>query len=213
MDEMGNGTEIQRQVSDRLSVPRFLSSVSTHAKRLDPKLLPIARAAMADIQAQLAPASKTEFAEVLVPRLTQCAPTGMNDDARTEWLNAAWIDLHELPLDLLKLGCNAARFADHPAKIVPAILREVEPIWRQRRGYRSDIETAMGKMKPDEPLDADRRCTPEEAAQIRKAEGIRYDDDGLEKGPDYIPVEKRMAPTREDYISWGVDPATLETMA
>lgn len=202
---MDNGTEltVASEESARLSVPRFLSLVSPNMKRVDPKLRPLGESALQRMSSELTPATRAEFAQALLPSLALVAPSGMNDANREEWLNAAWIALHGIPLDLLKRGCIAARFSDHPAKIVPAILREIEEQWNRRRGNRSEIAAALDKMD-DKPLAKEDRCTPEEAERIRKAAGIRYDDDGREKPANWIPVEQRTAPTREDYIRWGI---------
>ncbi len=48
----------------------------------------------------------------------------MDEVARREWLGVAWKTIGHLPSDLLKIGAEEARrVADHPAKIVPAIMK------------------------------------------------------------------------------------------
>lgn len=95
----------------------------------------------------------------------------MSQDDRTEWLKVAWSTLSDVPADLLAMACRTARkTCDHPAKIVPAIIREVETSWARRRVNRAEVLAAIAKMKPppdDEPL-----CTPEEAAAIIKRVGL-----------------------------------------
>jgi hypothetical protein len=201
-----NATALQTTTAPaERSVPRFLSLVSPNAKHLDPKLKPFAELALREIQSDLRPASRAEFAAALLPGLALVSPTGMTEADRQEWLKAAWIALDGIPLDLLKIGCIGARYSDHPAKIVPAILREVEGMWKQRKASRSDILAAITKMETP-PLPTEERCTPEQAAEIIKRAGLKLDPDHRERSADYIPVEQRPAPTAEDYKRWGIDP-------
>ncbi len=58
----------------------------------------------------------------------------MTGDDRTEWLKVAQMTLADIPADLLARGCEVARrTCDHPSKIVPAILGEIEIAWKNRR--------------------------------------------------------------------------------
>lgn len=58
----------------------------------------------------------------------------MTEEARREWLAVAWATLKHLPADLLKIGAVKAReTADHPAKIVPAIVRATSDLLEARR--------------------------------------------------------------------------------
>lgn len=172
---MDSGTELATQAAPaERSVPRFLSLVSPNMRTVDPKLKPFAESALREAQTELSPATRTEFAGALLPSLALVSPTGMTENDRTEWLNAAWIALDGIPLDLLKRGCVAARFADHPAKIIPAILIETKETWGRRRANRSDILAAMEKMEPkNQPLSPEERCTPEQAAEIIKRVGLK----------------------------------------
>ncbi len=63
----------------------------------------------------------------------------MDEAARGEWLAVAWKTIGHLPPDLLRIGCNHARkAADHPSKIVPAIIRETDELLRRRRELARD---------------------------------------------------------------------------
>jgi hypothetical protein len=58
----------------------------------------------------------------------------MTGDERRTWLSVARETLKGIPEDLLRRGCEAARLkADHPAKIIPAIIREVGQHWETRK--------------------------------------------------------------------------------
>lgn len=59
--------------------------------------------------------------------LTLCAPSGMSVAERGDWLAVAWAEVCDLPAAALAEGCSAARkIVDHPAKLIPAIIREAE---------------------------------------------------------------------------------------
>ena len=60
----------------------------------------------------------------------------MTADERKGWLHAAYAVLRDYPADLIERGAKqAALVADHPAKIVPAIIRAIEDDlrWRNRK--------------------------------------------------------------------------------
>jgi hypothetical protein len=184
--------------------------VPPHAKRLDPRLRSYAGQALAQADEKLAAATSDDFRRELTACLALVAPTGMTQDDRNEWLKVAWGTLAGIPADLLAMGASVARrWADHPSKIVTTILREVEPIWNQRKADRSRVLDAIAKMEP-EP-DTEPRCTPEEAERIRKQCGIKYPDDTVTR-ENYIPVEQRRAPTRAEYLAMGVSADTLDAI-
>lgn len=84
--------------------------------------------------ASLEPATRDDFRDQLTACLALVAPSGMSDGERRDWLLSAWDALRDIPADLLERGCRAARLsADHPAKIVPAIMAEVEDNLKWRR--------------------------------------------------------------------------------
>lgn len=125
----------------------------------------------------LTPATKTEFRNQLTACLVLTAPSGMTEEARSDWLRVAWMTLSHLPSDLLERGCKKAReTADHPAKIVPIIMKEVEDdiAWRKRMQSggpsRSYYEALTAE--PTEP-EKPNYCTPDEARTILEEIGFR----------------------------------------
>lgn len=83
--------------------------------------------------------------------------------------------LSHLPSDLLERGCKKAReCADHPAKIVPIIMKEVEDdiAWRKRMnsgGPSKSYYDALEAVHEEKPS----YCTPEEAREILDQLGLR----------------------------------------
>lgn len=115
----------------------------------------------------LKPATTDDFREQLTSCLILCAPTGMTKDDRQEWLRTAWATLSDLPSDLLREGCAEARkHADHPAKIVPIIMRTVGDAMRMRR----QMETSdhVPRERHIEP----QYVTPEAARAILEKHGL-----------------------------------------
>jgi len=83
-------------------------------------------------------------------------------------MEAAFKALDGIPIGLLKRGCEAAmQNADHPAKIVPAIMAEVREAWATRRKLANDR-----RPDPVQQLPAPDRCTPEEAQEIMRQFGL-----------------------------------------
>jgi hypothetical protein len=84
--------------------------------------------------------------------------------------------LSHLPSDLLERGCMKAReTADHPAKIVPIIMREVDDDyqWRKRMqssGPSKSYSAALTATPVEEKKDY---CTPEQAKSILQELGIK----------------------------------------
>lgn len=82
----------------------------------------------------LIPVNRAEFAIELTPCLALVGGIGMGAEDRREWLNAAFRALDGIPIALLKRGAAAAMVtADHPSKIIPAIMAEVSRDWDWRR--------------------------------------------------------------------------------
>jgi hypothetical protein len=94
----------------------------------------------------------------------------MTEEARREWLAVAWQTLNHLPSDLLSSGCIEARkTADHPSKIVPAIIGYAEPRLENRKRIERDYPLALPAPERSEP----NYCTPEEAAEILRQYGLK----------------------------------------
>lgn len=136
----------------------------------------------------------------------------MNDDARTEWLLAAYVALEGIPSDLLAEGAKVAlQKADHPSKIIPAIIGEIGETWEQRKN-RARGHEYQALNAPAEPRADPNYCTPEEAAAIvnqfkigEKAGKARDPSRPTEQaGATGAPGRK---PTRADYINvFGMTP-------
>lgn len=96
----------------------------------------------------------------------------MTEEARSDWLRVAWMTVSHLPSDLLERGCKKAReTADHPSKIVPIILKEVESDmeWRRRMAPpQSSASLVTALPEPKQQF-----CTAEEAAKILQEVGLR----------------------------------------
>lgn len=201
-------TTLQKAPAEQV-LPRFLSLVPSHAKTLSPTLKPLGELALRQAEASLQSATTADFGRELTASLTLVAPSGMTQADRNEWLKTAWDSLIGIPADLLASACfTARRTCDHPSKIVPTIMREVEAEWRRRRSMRSEVLAALGKMKVDEPLAPEDRCTPEQAAEIiAKLGNLKIQPDKPVRAFN-TPPEK---PDRAWYIAHGIDPdATYE---
>lgn len=150
-------SEERQQLPSQYSAPRQLQPVSANGY-------------------SLIPASEDDFRRELTACLALSAASGMGEDDRTEWLRAAWGTLNGLPADLLQRGCNAARLkADHPSKIVPAIVEEIGRTW----DWRKRNPDPVGEWRPAEPEDRPdpNYCTAEEARKILEEFGLRKPKD------------------------------------
>jgi hypothetical protein len=156
----------------------------------------------------LQPASDDAFITTLLPCLQLVAPVGMDEDSQDTWFEAARIALDGIPIGLLQRGAEAAmQKADHPSKVVPAIMAEISEAWARRKllaAPAADVQ-APALREPD-------RCTPAEAAEIierfkigRGAGPVRDASRPMSvPGASGAPGRK---PTRADYIRlFGIDP-------
>lgn len=166
----------------------------------------------------LTPATKTEFAAALTPCLSLVAGVGLKGDERREWLHAAYIALGDMPVDLLKRGAHEAmRTADHPSKIVPAIIAEVATALetRKRNARPSPYSEAIANQIAL-PAPGNTQCRPEEAAEIieKFAIGRKHPEQGnpwTPKKVDGASGAPSRAPAREEYIKiFGVAPDILD---
>lgn len=115
-----------------------------HAKLLRASL----EAEIAELEAKLAPRSLDEIMGALSRCLTLTAPTGMTAEDRTEWLTIAAPELADLPSMLFDDACaHARRTCDHPAKIIPAILKfEPAHYWLAPAHARRLLSDAKAKL-------------------------------------------------------------------
>lgn len=74
-----------------------------------------------------APMDRKEAMLELTRCLILCAPSGMSVNERGDWLAVAWTEICDIPAAALAEACSAARkTVDHPAKLIPAIIREAD---------------------------------------------------------------------------------------
>jgi hypothetical protein len=130
-------------------------------------------------QGQLSTCSDHDARTVFRNELTAClalvAPVGMTEDSRREWLAVAWDTLRHIPPKDLASGARIARqTCDHPAKIVPAIIKAVEELRPWEKYTRSDPVYDRPQLESPDTI----RCTPEEARQILDEVGIKRDWSG-----------------------------------
>lgn len=114
----------------------------------------------------LEPATTTEFRNELTKCLALAAPVGMDEAAKADWLAAAWETTGHLSSDLLSIGCaHARKVADHPSKIVPAIIAETAGLLKARR------DNAKPAHRDVPALEA-RTCEPKQAEDILREYGL-----------------------------------------
>lgn len=103
---------------------------------------------IAELEARLAPRSLDEIMAVLSRCLTLTAPSGMTQDDRLEWLTIAAPELANLPGMVFDDACaHARRTCDHPAKIIPAILKfEPAHYWSGSDHVRKRLADARAKL-------------------------------------------------------------------
>lgn len=112
------------------------------------------------------------FRNELTACLTLVAPVGMTEEAKREWLMVAWDTLKHLDRTEIEIGARKAREkCDHPAKIVPAILKAIE----EEMPWRSIIRNSIADDRPTERLPAPDYVTHEEAREILDEFGIKRD--------------------------------------
>jgi len=131
------------------------------------------RQEISELEAKLAPRSLEEIIAALSRCLTLTAPSGMSQDDRTEWLMVAAPELAELPSMLFDDACaHARRTCDHPAKIIPAILKYEPPhYWSGPAHFRKLLTEAKAKL---ENIDAPRlKQTVDETEKHEVGSGMK----------------------------------------
>lgn len=161
----------------------------------------------------LVPVTNEEFVTEVSPCLALVSGVGMTRDDQRAWFAAAFKALEGVPIALLRRGAaKAMRVADHPSKIVPAIIAEIDEDWRWRRRMQESSP------QPERlPAPGDSQCTPAEAREIIERFGLGRKFGAAPHPARPVPVTNPMgtpgrAPTREDYIRLGVDPAVLDRL-
>lgn len=158
----------------------------------------------------------------LAPCLTLVGGTGMDEETRVEWYKAAWMALEGIPVDLLERGAKAALAkADHPSKIVAAIMREVGETWENRRGMnarmtRTALEIAEQveqnrRAKLPAPTEEQEESTSEILARVWPT--MSQHENGDRSGKlELNPERECRKPTRADYLALGVAAEALDAM-
>lgn len=113
-----------------------------------------------------------EARKVFRNELTAClaltAPAGMTEESRREWLAVAWDTLkHIQPDDLARCARKARETCDHPAKIVPTIIKAAEELRPWEKYITGEPETQPERLIEPEYV------TPDEAAEILREFGIK----------------------------------------
>lgn len=92
----------------------------------------------------------------------------MSGDERTLWLSAAWAEVRDVPARPFLDACaTARRIVEHPAKLVPTIIREsqeVADIYRKRLAREEAAwanRNAPRLARPDQ-----RQRLPDESAEV-----------------------------------------------
>ncbi|HEX7853837.1 MAG TPA: hypothetical protein VF503_09095 [Sphingobium sp.] len=127
----------------------------------------------------------------------------MSEEDREEWYLGAVGQLRSLPADLFERGIEVAgRYCDHPAKIVPTIMREIERPWAERQRQRDDIAARLRAPSRNPwdptPFDPADRCSGEEARTIMEECGI-----STRTAKRDIPRGQPTLPTVEFYMEVG----------
>lgn len=156
--------------------------------------------ALTECRARLAPAPLTEVNAKLSSLLTLSAGSGFSEDDRAEWLVAATDATKGIPADILDVAFKVARAkADHPSKIIPAMMACFQGPWAARRAALQRVRKMMDMATPPASSDADDRTRIDpadvaDANRINRKFGLplRYHPDGrafqLAKG-DVDPAE------------------------
>ena len=175
---------------------------------------------------ELRPADARQFVTILTPCLTLVAPVGMSEDDRDIWFEAAQLALANVPADLLRRGAqHALMHADHPSKIVPAIMREIGDSLKARRNVGA-VEAAVWQGADNRPTalpdPGGERATKDELDSICRQYGVgRYAkaSAGSPHRPTPAPAtgdpsRPSRAPSPEDYKRlFGIDPVEEQRKA
>lgn len=136
------------QHHDQFSKPRTDAAWDEQKRQADQLMKSSLHQEISELEAKLAPRSLEEIMGVLSRCLTLTAPSGMSADDREEWLMVAAPELADLPGMLFDDACaHARRTCDHPAKIIPAILRfEPAHYWSGPDHVRKRLADARAKL-------------------------------------------------------------------
>lgn len=106
----------------------------------------------------ITPVDRGEFFAAVGPCLALTGGVGMSKDDQRAWLEAAFTALDGIPIALLERGAKAAlATADHPSKIVPAIMKAITEDWERRRRYVAPPIRDYQPPAAPEPIDDEER--------------------------------------------------------
>ena len=135
----------------------------------------------------LAPATQEEAILAIAPSLTLCAPSGMSEDDRTEWLMVAADAVGHIPRGLFLRACQHVKGRhDHPSKIIPSINTYCDENrkdweWCNRPAIKAPrLAVVRTEYKPDPPkpvTQADVDVMPEYLVQLGLSLGALVKDE------------------------------------
>lgn len=117
--------------------------------------------------AKARPATEDQMFSELGRCLTLCAPSGMSQDERTTWLLAALAEVSAIPAEpFFAASAKARTTCDHPAKIVPAIIRAsqewADSLIRVEKTKRAQFQNANAPRLKNKPIELD----PDERREV-----------------------------------------------
>lgn len=128
-------------------------------------------------QRAAAPMDRTAAIGELTRCLTLCAPSGMTTAERGLWLAAAWAEVADIPeAAFLDATAKARKLVDHPAKLVPAIIRESQDfadilhkrLRREEAQWANRNAPRLKDQKTPEPWEQDREEVAEMMAKLTR---------------------------------------------
>lgn len=131
-------------------------------------------------------------------------PNGLDAIA---WMHETGRLLVDIPQDILSYAIDEAvkRSARGFLPSIGEIRAIAEPRLLERRRHLGRLKIIRDMPAPAKPLAPEDRCTPEQAAAIIREVGLKMPETQVERAHRGPPT----APTREDYLRWGVDPADI----
>lgn len=123
------------------------------------------------------------------------------------WMHETGRLLVDIPQDILAFAIDEAvkRSARGFLPSVGEIRAIAEPKLLERKRHLGRLKIIRDMPAPAKPLAPEDRCTPEQAAAIIREVGLKMPETQVERAHRGPPT----APTREDYLRWGVDPADI----
>lgn len=159
-------------------------------------------------------ADRGRFANALGQCLALVAPMGMGQVERRTWMEAAFASLRHLPMDVIEKGAKSAcKTADHPSKLIPAIIAVAEPemAWRRRVKAPAPAEAALPAPGGERPTSAevDAICKQFSVGRYSKAADVTT---GRPAPMSLDPNRPCRKPTRADYLAMGISADVLDAI-